>query len=138
MVRPATDNDLDAVLACDVRAVGDPARVDLLRRAVAEHRCLVAGPGDAIVGYVVTAPASFLGRDFVELLVVRADARRAGTGRMLLRAAAEAAGTDQVFTSTNESNVPMRSLLERDGWRFSGQLDGLDPGDPELVFFTFR
>jgi hypothetical protein len=41
-----------------------------------------------------------------------------------------------MFTSTNASNVAMRSLLEAEGWSFSGQLDGLDEGDPELVFFT--
>jgi hypothetical protein len=40
-----------------------------------------------------------------------------------------------VFTSTNRSNTPMRTLLDRDGWSFSGELSGLDDGDPELVFW---
>lgn len=53
----------------------------------------------------------------------------------LLRAALTAAGTKQVFTSTNASNQPMRSLLLAEGWSFSGELDGLDEGDPELVFY---
>jgi hypothetical protein len=46
------------------------------------------------------------------------------------------AGTEQVFTSTNASNQPMRSLLQAEGWSFSGELDGLDEGDPELVFYS--
>ena len=62
--------------------------------------------------------------------------RRAGTGRALLKAALSTAGTDQVFTSTNVSNRAMRSLLEDEAWSFSGQLTGLDEGDPELVFYA--
>ena len=30
----------------------------------------------------------------------------------------------------------MRSLLEDEAWSFSGQLTGLDEGDPELVFYA--
>ena len=63
-------------------------------------------------------------------------AAAAGIGRNLLRAALAAAGTEQVFTSTNTSNQPMRSLLQAEGWSFSGELDGLDEGDPELVFYS--
>jgi hypothetical protein len=29
----------------------------------------------------------------------------------------------------------MRRLLEKAGWHFSGELEGIDDGDPELVFF---
>ena len=47
-----------------------------------------------------------------------------------------AAGTEQVLTSTNTSNQPMRSLLQAEGWSFSGELNGLDEGDPELVFYS--
>ena len=83
-------------------------------------------------------PAHFFGRDFIELLVVDPGRRRAGIGRNLLRAALAAACTEQVFTSTNTSNQPMRSLLQAEGWSFSGELNGLDEGDPELVFYRDR
>jgi hypothetical protein len=43
-----------------------------------------------------------------------------------------------VFTSTNRSNDAMRALLRTEGWSSSGELDGLDPGDPELVFYRDR
>ncbi len=69
----------------------------------------------------------------LQLIVPR---RRGGIGRNLLRAALAAAGTERVFTSTNASNQPMRSLLRAEGWSFSGELGGLDEDDPELVFYT--
>ena len=89
-------------------------------------------------GYVVTKERHFYGRDFIDLLVVGESARRHGVGRMLMRTAVGAATTPRVFTSTNESNAPMRALLESEGWSYSGRLEGLDEGDPELVFFLRR
>ena len=56
-------------------------------------------------------------------------------GSALLRAAVDVATTTTVFTSTNESNAAMRALLARDGWLVSGTLDGLDLGDPEVVYY---
>ena len=44
------------------------------------------------------------------------------------------ASTSRVFTSTNQSNAPMRELRS-EGWTASGVLSGLDDGDPEHVFF---
>lgn len=43
-----------------------------------------------------------------------------------------------VFTSTNESNAPMQALPAAEGWELSGKLDGLDDGDPELVYYLRR
>ena len=40
-----------------------------------------------------------------------------------------------MFTSTNRSNLPMLNLLRKEQWLFSGELVGLDEGDPELVFY---
>ncbi len=89
-------------------------------------------------GFAVVRPAHFFGRDFVDLLIVDPARRRSGIGRALLRTALATAGTEQVFTSTNTSNLAMRSLLHAERWSFSGKLDGLDEGDPELVFYKIR
>jgi ribosomal protein S18 acetylase RimI-like enzyme len=89
-------------------------------------------------GFIVVRPAHFFGRDFIDLLAVGPASRRNGIGRLLLRHALATAATAQVFASTNVSNAPMRSLLHAENWSFSGQLDGLDDGDPELVFYNFR
>jgi GNAT superfamily N-acetyltransferase len=94
--------------------------------------------GEVVAGFAVVLPAHFYGRDFIELLIVDPDRRRSGIGRSLLREAVATAGTAQVFTSTNTSNQPMRALLAAEGWSFSGELGGLDEGDPELVFYTNR
>jgi GNAT superfamily N-acetyltransferase len=86
-------------------------------------------------GYIAVAPRHFFGRDFIALLVVADAWRRRGVGRQLLNAATRLATTDVVFTSTNESNQPMRALLSDEHWLVSGTLNGLDDGDPEIVFY---
>jgi GNAT superfamily N-acetyltransferase len=138
-IRTGRPADLGAMLSIDpVAAAGDAGRADLLQRSVAASECLVHLQHGSLTGFVVTRPAHFFGRDFVELLVVAASSRRAGTGRALLRAAFACAGTEQVFTSASLSNAAMRGLLASEGWSFSGELAGLDAGDPELVFFKSR
>jgi hypothetical protein len=56
----------------------------------------------------------------------------------MLQALLSMDGTNQVLSSTNRSNIPMRDLLAKDGWQFSGELVGLDPDDPEMIFFSWR
>jgi GNAT superfamily N-acetyltransferase len=139
-VRRAVAGDLDGILRIDHQAAqGGQGRAGFLRRCLDLGECLVYLGDGSVAGFAVVKPGHFYGRDFVELLMVDRARRRCGIGRNLLRAALAAAGTEQVFTSTNTSNQPMRSLLRAEGWSFSGELDGLDDGDPELVFYnTFR
>jgi GNAT superfamily N-acetyltransferase len=87
------------------------------------------------VGYAAIDVRNFFGRDFVDLLYVDLANRRRGIGRRLMEEAVRRSSTSRIFTSTNESNEPMRSLLAVNGWVLSGVLDGLDEGDPEWVFF---
>jgi GNAT superfamily N-acetyltransferase len=138
-IRPADLDDLPGLLALDHKAAaGDAERAADLRRFVRAGDCHVHVERDHLDGYVALTPRHFLGRDFVDLLFVTPFARRSGVGSRLLRAALELEGTAQVFTSTNRSNTPMRELLRLAGWQFSGELDGLDDGDPEMFFFAWR
>lgn len=138
-IRPATAVDLVAVLRLDPLAMaGDRLRAEFLSRCTAVGECHVYVAGGTVAGFVVRRPAHFFGRDFVELLVVDAAHRRSGIGRALLRHALDTAFSVQVFTSTNMSNTAMRALLSAEDWTFSGQLDGLDAGDPELFFYKSR
>jgi GNAT superfamily N-acetyltransferase len=138
-VRRAVAGDVDGILRLDRFAThGDRGRAEFLRRCVDLGECLVHLDGGSVGGFAVVRPAHFFGRDFVELVMVDPARRRSGIGRGLLQAALVTVGTKQVFTSTNTSNQPMRSLLGAEGWSFSGELDGLDEGDPELVFYKFR
>jgi GNAT superfamily N-acetyltransferase len=137
-LRPARAGDEEEVLRIDSRArAGDLDRTAFLQAAIAKGGCLVAETDD-VVGYAVTTPQRFFSRDFIDLLFVQEDSRRRGVGRALLRAAIDHAGTTRVFSSTNESNTPMRSLFSAEGWTMSGRLQSLDEGDPALVYFIDR
>lgn len=138
-VRRAVPGDLAGIRGIDpLAAAGDHDRARLLERRVRSGEYIVLPGRGPVLGFAVVVPAHFFGRDFIELLAVAPARRRAGAGRALLRAALASAGTSQVFTSTNASNTAMRSLLSDEEWTLAGQIDGLDDGDPELVFFKFQ
>jgi ribosomal protein S18 acetylase RimI-like enzyme len=139
VTRLASVSDEAAVLALDeAGSAGGDERRALVRAAIDAGECTVCEHEGRVLGFVVSKPGHFFGRDFVELLIVAPTARRQGVGRRLLRAALASARTRRVFTSTNRSNDAMRALLRTEGWSSSGELDGLDPGDPELVFYRDR
>jgi ribosomal protein S18 acetylase RimI-like enzyme len=106
----------------------------LIGRAMGQSRVSVARVDDAVRGFVAMDDR-FYGHGFVELLVVHPDFRRRGLGTALMRAAELDAPTEKLFTSTNQSNVPMQRLCERIGFVRSGIIENLDEGDPELVYF---
>jgi GNAT superfamily N-acetyltransferase len=131
-LRAAQQADVSAIVAIDPHR---PARPGEIRALVGERASLVAVERGEVVGFVGVKPGHFFRRDFIDLLFVAAGRRREGVGRVLMRAAVRRASTSRVFTSTNESNTPMRELLRAEQWTHSGVLTGLDEGDPELVFF---
>jgi GNAT superfamily N-acetyltransferase len=131
-LRAALEEDVGAIVAIDPHR---PARPEEIQALVGEQASLVAVEGGEVVGFVGVRPGHFYRRDFIDLLLVTARQRRQGVGRALMRAALRRASTSRVFTSTNESNTPMRELLRAESWTHSGMLTGLDEGDPELVFF---
>jgi len=135
-VRFATLDDLDAILALDRLSPVGHTREPLLTARAQAREILIAVLNERVVGYLVLHARAFFGRDFVDLLVVDPRYRRQGIGDELLRQAVKDSSTNRIFTSTNESNTPMVKLLERGGWEFSGRLEGIDEGDPEIVFFT--
>jgi ribosomal protein S18 acetylase RimI-like enzyme len=138
-IRCAVADDLDGILCTDYLAArGDRERAEFIRVCLMLGECHVHVANGAVTGFMIVKPAHFFRRDFIELLIVDPALRRSGIGRALLRHALDTAGTSQVFTSTNTSNHPMRSLLQSEGWSFSGKLDGLDQGDPEMVFYKTR
>ena len=139
-VREATRGELDAVLKLDAilrsdfHVSGGDDRKTLLIQYIEAGECLVYVNQSNISGFIVVRSRLFFGHDFVELIAVAPDVRRAGIASILLRAAVSRSRTPDFFISTNRSNAPMRSLISKEGWQFSGELDGLDEGDPELVF----
>ena len=128
-IRTATPADLPRLVELDpVRE-----RADDLERAVIEGRCRVAVVSGSIVGHCVAG--TFFGYDFLKLLLVDPSRRRLGIGTALVQAWEAGARTPKLFTSTNESNLPMQRLCEGLGYVRSGVIEHLDEGDPELVYF---
>jgi ribosomal protein S18 acetylase RimI-like enzyme len=134
--RHAGTRDRRAFAELDSAGGGDLARRTLIDAAIAARRCWVAEQVGQVVGYAVLTK-NFFNRDFIELVHVVERARRCGVGSALLGAIEQAVRAGCIFTSTNESNAPMRALLERHGYMASGRIENLDPGDPELVFVKF-
>jgi len=57
-----------------------------------------------------------------------------GLATALMRAAELDCQSGKLFTSTNQSNVPMQRLCDRLGFVKSGYIENLDEGDPELIY----
>jgi ribosomal protein S18 acetylase RimI-like enzyme len=133
--RRATSKDLHAVVALDRASPIGHDRAALLTARVQSGEVLIFEREGRVLGYAVIRSQGFFGRDFVELLAVAPEYRRNGIGTNLLQSAVELSTTERVFTSTNRSNVQMIGVLEKAGWQFSGRLEGIDDGDPEMVYF---
>jgi ribosomal protein S18 acetylase RimI-like enzyme len=129
-VRRATTEDLEALLELDRTTPVGRSRGEYLTARVHANEVIVFERNALVVGYLVRRARSFIGRDFVDLMAVAIDVRRQGVGSALLDDAVRSSSSDRIFTSTNRSNSPMRKLLELSGWHFSGELDGIDEGDP--------
>jgi GNAT superfamily N-acetyltransferase len=134
--RLAATRDRHVLGEIDPRIASDRHRCDEIDAAIAARRCWVAERSGRVAGYGVLT-RNFFARDFLELLFVAEDSRRAGAGSALLAAIERTIHADRLFTSTNESNTAMRALLAGRGYAPSGRIENLDPGDPELVFVKF-
>ena len=70
----------------------------------------------------------------IALLFVHRDFRRQGLGQALVAHLESICPREKIFTSTNESNLPMQRLLATQGFRPSGIIHNLDEVDPEIVY----
>ncbi|NLA59121.1 MAG: GNAT family N-acetyltransferase [Firmicutes bacterium] len=127
---------MDAIVALDHVARQDHKRVAYIAEAIRSRKAFVAECDGKVVGYGVIS-YSFYENGMIELIYVDQDYRRLGIGRSLVEHAEACCQTPKLFTSTNLSNKPMQLLLEGMGYRLSGYIDNLDPGDPELVYFKY-
>lgn len=134
-VRLASADDTDIALAMDRIAATSPHRTAWLRRAFAgEHGriarlALLDGEpaGFAVVGWFFSNP-------FLDLIVTDSGQQRRGVASAMLDEIERAHADQKLFVSTNLSNTVMRALLPARGYLPAGQVDHLDPGDPELFF----
>jgi ribosomal protein S18 acetylase RimI-like enzyme len=132
-VRQARGDDIPAICAIDHIAQTEEQRRQFIRSSVTDDTAFVAIAGERIAGYCVLT-YSFFERGFIAMLIVERAHRRRGIGSALVRHCESLCASDRIFTSTNESNLPMQALLEKLGYTRSGVVNDLDPGDPELFY----
>ncbi len=136
-IRNANQFDFDAIAALDAKVVGGRLnRAEEIDRAIAESRCIVATAGSTIQGFANSKPHGFRGMDFLDLVVVNPSNRRSGIATLLIDHFRKSSKTSECWTSINQSNQPMFSLLRNLGWFESDHVEELDFGDPELFFHT--
>jgi len=128
LFRRATCADVDGI-----RHIDYLHRHELIDKAIRSGTCYVAEEGPRITGFAIL-DESFFGYAFVELLIVDLEYRRRGVGALLLEYLIRLCKTEKLFTSTNESNTPMRKLLNKAGFIPCGQVDALDDNDLEIFY----
>jgi ribosomal protein S18 acetylase RimI-like enzyme len=133
MTRRAEPDDIPAICAFDHVAHMQEDRRQFICNAVRAAIAHVALLDHEIVGYTVLEH-SFFARGFIATLYVHPDHRRVGLGTALVRHVEGLCKSDRIFTSTNQSNLPMQALMDKLGYTRSGMVDDLDPGDPELFY----
>ncbi|AVF04240.1 MAG: hypothetical protein Devi2KO_37800 [Devosia indica] len=133
IIRPARPDDIAALVGLDSFAASDNARAAEIARWVDAGQCACATLNGKPAGYAVMHQ-HFFGHPMLEMVMVGAEYRRRGVGEALIRHAIETAPGPALWTSTNQSNAPMQAMLARLGFQRSGIIEGLDEGDPELVY----
>jgi GNAT superfamily N-acetyltransferase len=135
-IRALGPDEIGLIAGVDPR-FADPARRRYAGELLAAGLSWLALVDETPAGFAIVT-GHFYAYPFVDLLYVAETCRRRGVGAALMTHCERAHHADRIFTSTNESNAPMRALLAGLGWAPSGQIDNLDPGDPELVFVKLR
>lgn len=126
-------SDADAMKAVDTTIPHNPVRAEHIDLWLQKDRVLVAEVTGKVVGYGVFNH-SFFHQSSVEILMVHPEHRGAGVGYLLLGSLEPFCDTPRLWITTNRSNQPMQELLASGGYHPSGYTDGLDPGDPEIIY----
>ena len=126
------------------RALEDDRHASFLSRAADAGNLYIARLDGTYAGGMVLGGAdagesvfngSFFDRGFVWLLWVEETFRRKGVASALMRRAERDCPSDDLFTSTNLSNIPAQRLFEKLGYTRTGIVENLDEGDPEIFYF---
>jgi ribosomal protein S18 acetylase RimI-like enzyme len=134
LIRSALYKDFESISGFDHIAHSEPSRLKFINRVIRSGQCYVVEHEKIIVGYGVIE-YSFYDYGFVSMLYIHDAYRRQGFGTKIMKYFENICQTEKLFTSTNQSNKPMQTLLTKIGYQPSGIIENLDEGDPELVYF---
>jgi len=133
-IAPGAPDDVPALVALDPIAAWNPERRSAIAGWVAAGQCHVAHLDGQPAGYVALTHG-FFHSPFIEMLMVAETARRQGVARALVQhCIGLVPAGEKLWTSTNQSNAPMLGLLPVLGFVRAGIVEGLDKGDPELIY----
>jgi len=133
-IRQAAKDDIESICSIDQITAGSHDRREFVVRSVTSGDCWVADVDGKVVGYTVL-DYSFYANGMIGMLFIDPEYRRRGIGTKLVRHIESLCKTEKLFTSTNQSNLPMQGLLNKLEYVPSGFIDNLDVGDPEIVYF---
>ena len=134
LIKQAEISEFDAVLNVDPFEKLHHEKA--IKSAIERGECFAAWVDDKIQAFALIS-RSFFGFEFIDLLAVAEKRRRQGIGRAMLDYLYGACETMKLFTSTNQSNIPMQKLLDKAGFSYCGIIDALDEGDPELFYVRY-
>jgi hypothetical protein len=132
--RAITPDEIACAITIDKSVLGSNARADYITSVAENGGLSVAALRGEVQAFCCLDKGYFFWKPFISLLIVSLDARRLGLGAGLL--SYNSSVYPEIWTSTNQSNSAMRKLLDKAGWRYCGELSGLDEGDPERFYRT--
>lgn len=134
-IRQAEKDDIQAICSFDQIAIDNREnRRDFIAKSVKSGICFVADIDGKVVGYTVL-DYTFYSNGVIDMLYIHPKYQRKGIGAQLVRHVESLCKTEKLFTSTNQSNLPMQRLLNKLGYVPSGFINNLDEGNPEIVYF---
>ncbi|MEM1158245.1 MAG: GNAT family N-acetyltransferase [Verrucomicrobiota bacterium] len=133
-IRLASEYDLSALFQIDHIARGNlEKRREFLSGTVDRSECYVASIEEELIGYAVFN-YTFFRNGTINMLYIKEEFRGRGIGGQLIDYIERLCPEEKLFTSTNQSNLRMRRLMEKKGFEKSGVIENLDEGDPEIVY----
>jgi len=133
-IRLGKAEDTEALIGLDTTIPYDKQRPGQIRKWIEANTCYVMQTKGSIIAYGVLH-YHFFGNAFIEMLMVAQKYRRIHLGSQLISYWKQNCTQPKLFTSTNQSNIPMQNLLAQSGFKVSGAIENLDPNDPEIIYF---
>lgn len=109
-------------------------REEKITKAISGKECFIIHTDSRPVGFVIF-DYRFFDQGWIELIIIDENERGKGIAGQVFDLICNQCTSEKVFTSTNQSNLPMQRALAKSGFTFAGKLDGLDEGDPELFYY---